>query len=102
MTRAVRVLCWVMTTPENHMSKAVHIQATWGRRCTKLIFVTEKDDVGALNAVRVEVETGREHLTAKTMSAFQHIYEHHINDAEWFMKVSIDDDKRTRTEPMNK
>ena len=54
-----------------------------------LLFVSEKDDVGALSAVRVDVETGREHLTAKTMSAFQHIYEHHINDADWFLKVSL-------------
>lgn len=88
LNRAVRVLCWVMTTPENHMSKAIHIQATWGRRCTKLLFVTEMDDTGALSVVRVDVQTGREHLTAKSMFAFQHIYDHHFNDADWFMKVS--------------
>jgi glycoprotein-N-acetylgalactosamine 3-beta-galactosyltransferase len=69
------------------MSKAIHIQATWGHRCNKLLFVTEKDDTGALAAVRVDVETGREHLTAKTMNAFQHVYEHHLDDADWFMKV---------------
>jgi glycoprotein-N-acetylgalactosamine 3-beta-galactosyltransferase len=89
LNRAVRVLCWVMTTPDNHLSKAVHIQATWGRRCTKLLFVSEQEDTGALSAIRVDVEAGREHLTAKTMSAFQHIYDHHIDDAEWFLKVSV-------------
>ena len=84
----VRVLCWVMTTPDNHMSRAVHIQATWGRRCNVLLFVTEKDDVGALSVMTVDVETGREHLTAKTMSAFDHVYSHHQNEADWFLKVS--------------
>jgi len=84
----VRVLCWVMTQPENHMSRAVHVQATWGRRCNVLLFVTEKDDVGALSVMKVDVATGREHLTAKTMSAFDHVYEHHRDEADWFLKVS--------------
>jgi len=88
LRRSVRVLCWVMTTPDNHMSKAVHVQATWGRRCNVLLFVTEKDDVGALSVMKVDVATGREHLTAKTMSAFDHVYEHHRHEADWFMKVS--------------
>ena len=76
-----------MTTPDNHMSRAVHVQATWGRRCNVLLFVTEKDDVGALSVMKVDVATGREHLTAKTMSAFDHIYEHHRDEADWFLKV---------------
>jgi len=69
------------------MSRAVHVQATWGRRCNVLLFVTEKDDVGALSIMRVDVATGREHLTAKTMSAFDHVYEHHRHEADWFLKV---------------
>jgi len=84
----VRVLCWIMTMPENHMPRAVHVQATWGRRCNVLLFVTEKDDVGALSVMKVDVATGREHLTAKTMSAFDHLYEHHRHEADWFLKVS--------------
>ena len=64
------------------------MQATWGRRCNVLLFVTEKDDVGALSIMKVDVATGREHLTAKTMSAFDHVYEHHRQDADWFLKVS--------------
>jgi len=49
--------------------------------------VTEKDDVGALAVMKVDVATGREHLTAKTMSAFDHLYEHHLDEADWFLKV---------------
>lgn len=87
LRHSVRVLCWIMTTPDNHMSRAVHVQATWGRRCNVLLFVTEKDDVGALAVMKVDVATGREHLTAKTMSAFDHLYEHHLDEADWFLKV---------------
>jgi glycoprotein-N-acetylgalactosamine 3-beta-galactosyltransferase len=39
----VRVLCWVMTNPENHKSKAFHVKATWGRHCNKLIFISDQE-----------------------------------------------------------
>ena len=88
-SKKVRVLCLVLTSPENHKAKAIHIQATWGKRCDKLLFVSEKEDI-SLPIVRVDVETGREHLTAKTMGAFEHIFEDHINEADWFLKADDD------------
>ena len=35
----------------------------------------------------VDTEEGRQHLTAKTMHAFKYVYDHHYDDADWFMKV---------------
>ncbi|XP_015794488.1 glycoprotein-N-acetylgalactosamine 3-beta-galactosyltransferase 1-like [Tetranychus urticae] len=87
--KSVRVLCWVMTNPKNHESKARHIKATWGKRCNKLLFMSSTNDP-RLPTVKLDVEEGRDHLWAKTRSAFQYVYKNHFDEADWFMKADDD------------
>ncbi|XP_005092719.1 glycoprotein-N-acetylgalactosamine 3-beta-galactosyltransferase 1 [Aplysia californica] len=89
LERQVRVLCWVMTNPKNHQTKARHVKATWGQRCNVLLFMSSKKN-GELPAIALKVQEGRNHLWAKTKEGFKYVYEHHFNDADWFMK--LDDD----------
>lgn len=39
----VRVLCFVLTSPSNHRTKAVHVMNTWGTRCNKLLFMSTEE-----------------------------------------------------------
>ncbi|XP_037827389.1 LOW QUALITY PROTEIN: glycoprotein-N-acetylgalactosamine 3-beta-galactosyltransferase 1-like [Lucilia sericata] len=84
-----RVLCWILTNPTNHLTKAIHIRHTWGRRCNKLLFMSSKED-NDLPTIKLDVEEGRENLWNKTRLALKYIYDHHIDDAEWFLKADDD------------
>ena len=42
--RKVRILCWVMTSVENLHRRAIHVQATWAKRCDKVLYVSDKYD----------------------------------------------------------
>ena len=42
MAKKVRVLCWVMTSPDHFDTKAKHVKATWGKRCNILLFMSTK------------------------------------------------------------
>lgn len=86
----VKVLCMVMTYPDNHRTKAIHVMNTWGKRCNKLLFMSSKPDY-VLNTIVLDLNDTRNELWTKSVLSFKHVYENHLNDFDWFLKA--DDDK---------
>ncbi|XP_061390588.1 glycoprotein-N-acetylgalactosamine 3-beta-galactosyltransferase 1-like [Musca vetustissima] len=78
-----------MTQPANHLTKAIHIRETWGRRCNKLLFISSQEDE-VLQTIALPVGEGRQHLWNKTKMALKYIYDNHINDTDWFLKADDD------------
>ena len=37
-----RILCWISTYPPNHRTKAIAVRDTWGRRCDKILFMSNE------------------------------------------------------------
>lgn len=54
MAKKVRVLCWVMTGPANHQTKARHVKATWGKRCNILLFMSS---AAGMKSITIKIES---------------------------------------------
>ncbi|XP_051858450.1 glycoprotein-N-acetylgalactosamine 3-beta-galactosyltransferase 1-like isoform X1 [Drosophila albomicans] len=89
LRKEVRILCWIMTNPNNHKNKSRHIKRTWGKRCNILLFMSSEYD-DELPTVKLDVEEGRVNLWRKVKEAFKYVYKHHYNDADWFYKADDD------------
>ncbi|KAK4010680.1 hypothetical protein OUZ56_019812 [Daphnia magna] len=85
----VRILCWVMTTPANHETKALAVKETWGPRCNVLLFMSSANDT-KLPAIGLPVGEGREELWGKTREAFRYVWERYQDEVDWFFKADDD------------
>uniref|UniRef100_T1J8G4 N-acetylgalactosaminide beta-1,3-galactosyltransferase n=1 Tax=Strigamia maritima TaxID=126957 RepID=T1J8G4_STRMM len=89
LAAAVSILCWVVTSPKTHKTRAEHVKNTWGRDCNHLIFMSSQND-SHLGAVALPVSEGRDHLWAKTKESLNYLYKHHQFSADWFFKADDD------------
>ncbi|XP_015266431.1 PREDICTED: glycoprotein-N-acetylgalactosamine 3-beta-galactosyltransferase 1 [Gekko japonicus] len=85
----VKILCWVMTGPQNLEKKARHVKATWAQRCNKMLFMSSEENKD-FPTVGLETKEGRDQLYWKTIKAFQYVHDHHLGEADWFMKADDD------------
>ena len=84
-----RILCWIMTSPTNLHVKGKAVKETWGKRCDILLFMSSEVDPN-FPAIGLDVGEGRDKLWDKTRAAFKYVYQHHLHDADWFVKADDD------------
>ncbi|XP_016120525.1 glycoprotein-N-acetylgalactosamine 3-beta-galactosyltransferase 1-B [Sinocyclocheilus grahami] len=85
----VRILCWVMTGPNNLEKKARHVKATWSRHCNIVVFISSVDDPD-FPTVGLNTKEGRDQLYWKTIRAFHYVMDKHGDEADWFLKADDD------------
>ncbi|PIO13436.1 hypothetical protein AB205_0047800, partial [Aquarana catesbeiana] len=85
----VRILCWVMTGPQNLDKKTKHVKATWAQRCNKVLYMSSEENKD-FPTVGLDTKEGRDQLYWKTIKAFQYVHDHHLDEADWFMKADDD------------
>ena len=99
--KRARVLCLILTAPNNLLTRARAINSTWGPRCDGYFFICElslyhlKYDVLQFAkqlpiAPIKNIEPGYVHLTQKTTLAFLFAFEHYANEFDWFVKADDD------------
>ncbi|KAK4014938.1 glycoprotein-N-acetylgalactosamine 3-beta-galactosyltransferase 1 [Daphnia magna] len=84
-----RILCWIMTSPDNHKKRAMAVKNTWGKRCNVLLFMSSEEDP-SLPTIKLPIIEGRDQLWGKTREAFRHIWNHYRDQADWFFKADDD------------
>ncbi|XP_067625652.1 glycoprotein-N-acetylgalactosamine 3-beta-galactosyltransferase 1 isoform X2 [Eurosta solidaginis] len=91
LNKNLRVVCMVLTSPNQHESHAKHVKATWGKRCSRLIFLSsEMDaDLGAVSVIEPEMDT-YDDLWKKTREGFRYVYDNYYDDYDWFVKADDD------------
>ena len=88
--KRIRILCWVMTSPKALPIKGKPVKETWGKRCNIFLFMSSQADSNFPDAIGLNVKEGRENLWSKTRAAWDYVYDHHLDDADWFIKADDD------------
>ncbi len=85
----IRILCFIPTSVRNLETKTLAVKDTWSKRCNKRIFFTSGPNT-SFPTIGLNIREGLEGLTTKTMTSLQYIYDHHLNEADWFLKADDD------------
>lgn len=86
----VRVLCWVNTYHANHEARVRAIQRTWGRRCDKILFMSDVEDP-EIPTVRVMAPPLHETLWQKHREIVR-LLAREFRDGEFDWVFKCDDD----------
>lgn len=88
--RSVRVLCWVNTYHKNHETRLRSIKRTWGRKCDKLLFMSDVEDA-SIPTVRIMAPPLHETLWQKHREIVRLLVrEYSADQFDWVFKCDDD------------
>lgn len=83
----VRLLCWISSTSRE---KENLIRETWGKRCDKLIFISNSPLGPANNQIEGQSDAGAgivRLFDRTTLDVLKQLRDHYLNDSDWFLKA---------------
>uniref|UniRef100_A0A8C5LMZ8 N-acetylgalactosaminide beta-1,3-galactosyltransferase n=1 Tax=Leptobrachium leishanense TaxID=445787 RepID=A0A8C5LMZ8_9ANUR len=89
LSRKVRVLCWIMTAPDNLDTKTIHVKYTWTQHCNIALFMNFVTNE-SFPTIGLGTKQRRDPIYWKTIRAFQYIHKHYYEKADWFFKADDD------------
>jgi len=92
-SRKVRLLCVILTSPYNYKKKAVHVEATWGKKCNDLVFLSDASDVEKpdnLDIIELLGVTGRDKLWDKIKLGMLAVTERYNGTFDYLLKADDD------------
>jgi glycoprotein-N-acetylgalactosamine 3-beta-galactosyltransferase len=95
-----KILCFIMTTFENHDTRLGGVHSTWGRRCDKLVIISNQTDARFPDTV-VTLDRGGQgrhgsqsssyrNLWLKLNETMHYLYENYGQEYHWFLKADDD------------
>ncbi|XP_046542834.1 glycoprotein-N-acetylgalactosamine 3-beta-galactosyltransferase 1-like [Haliotis rubra] len=89
VSRKVRLACFI-TTREVYMdTKLKAVNATWGRRCDKILYVMTTNKTGP-DILGLDIRDHHDTLTEKIVQTFTHMYNTYLEQYDWFLKADDD------------
>ncbi|TMW55161.1 hypothetical protein Poli38472_013923 [Pythium oligandrum] len=87
---SVRVLCWVNTYHKNHEKRLRSIKNTWGKKCDKLVFMSDQEDLD-IPTVRIAAPPLHEMLWQKHREIVRTILREYKDEKfDWVFKCDDD------------
>ena len=78
-----------MTDPHDLDVRVIHVKNTWAKRCDVTLFFSSQTNK-TFPTIGLAVPPGREHIAVKSRESWTHVFRHHYDDADYFVKADPD------------
>jgi len=84
--RTSSLLCFILSTPSNHQTRATAVNRTWGPRCDVFNIISSREE-SDLPIVRVDAWDTYWTLWEKVRETWKYLYSRNRHQIDWYMKA---------------